>query len=72
MFKNIREILAVSGTLYGLFLISNNDIILGFTISAIANILWIWHGHDIPEGGKGIIFVNTALFFIALNGMGVI
>jgi hypothetical protein len=71
MINRIIELLAVAGTIGGLYLLSidNSN---GFSIGAISNIFWIWHGYNLTSGGIGLTIVNMILFIINLNGMGVI
>lgn len=66
--KKLIEGFAVLGTVLGLYLLSEGNS-HGFTVGALSNVLWMWHGTNIPEGGKGIILVNIILLFINLNGL---
>lgn len=71
MINRLVELLAVSGTIVGLYLLSidNSN---GFSIGALSNILWIWHGYNLTSGGVGITIVNMILLGINFHGMGVI
>jgi len=69
--KRLVEWLAVSGTIVGLYLISEGNS-NGFSIGALSNILWIWHGYNLTSGGIGITILNMILLGINLNGLGVI
>lgn len=62
------EILATIATILGFFLVSTgNFALIGFTVSAAANCLWIVWGLQVRA--NGIITVNACLLIAALNGI---
>ncbi len=70
MFYQIVEGLAVTGTIIGLYCLSEQLLAYGFFIGALSNILWVFHGKHLEKGGVGIISVNTILLFVNINGFG--
>jgi hypothetical protein len=66
--KNYVEIFATIATIIGFFLVSTvNFATIGFTVSAIANVLWILWGLQVRA--NGIITVNACLLVAAFNGI---
>ena len=63
----IAETLATIFTILGFYLISDGVFLIGFSISLVANILWMVWASD--SGAKGILIVNSLLAFSALNGI---
>lgn len=67
---NMIEIFATIGTLLGLFLLSEQIMIAGFTVGIMSNLLWILYAEQ--KKLMGIFIVNAIMIFINLNGLGVI
>lgn len=66
--KSYIEIFATIATIIGFFLVSTvNFATIGFTVSAIANVLWILWGLQVRA--NGIITVNACLLVAAFNGI---
>ena len=63
------EGVAVAMTLVGFYFISEGQDI-GFIISLLSNLVWIYWGHMV--NGIGIMVVNSVFIFLNLNGLGVI
>jgi hypothetical protein len=61
------ELLATIGTILGYFLVTTGILGVGFTISAISQVLWlVWAGR---KEAWGIIVVNACLLLSSLNGI---
>lgn len=63
----IIEILATLFTITGFYLISENMLLTGFSISLMANIFWLVWSTD--NDAKGIFLVNSLLAISAVNGL---
>ena len=64
---NITEILATLFTVIGFYLISENILIIGFSISLASNVLWLIWSAD--NNARGIFLVNSLLAFSSTNGL---
>ncbi len=71
MYNVILQSLATIGTIVGLALISEG-IVIGWYVSIASNILWIMFANALQHNGYGIMLVNLVLFFIGLNGAGLL
>ena len=65
---NFLEIFATIGTLLGLFLLSEQIAVAGFTVGIMSNLLWILYAEQ--KKLMGIFIVNAIMIFINLNGLG--
>ena len=63
----LAETLATIFTILGFYLISDGVFLVGFSISLVANILWMIWAAD--SAARGILIVNALLAFSAMNGI---
>lgn len=61
------EFIASVLTLVSLYALSENMLIYGFSLGIIANVLWLWWGHE--KTANSLMLLNASMIFINLNGL---
>ena len=63
------EFVATAITLLGFYMISDGNM-QGFTVSLVANVIWIYWGHE--KNAVSLMGLNAVMIFINLHGLDVI
>jgi len=68
----LLEFAAMTTTLAGYYMVTHGMIEVGATVALFSNIAWIYFGHEMKNGGFGLMALNSVFVLINLDMLGVL
>lgn len=59
-------------TLLGYYMVTHGMVEIGATVAMFSNIVWMYFGHEMKDGGAGLMLLNGVFLVINLDILGVI